>query len=761
MKKNTAAVTKIAIIVGVVIAIAGFPVVGSIIGLLIFLTPFIREFDTSRPKTKHREGDDMSVEVAVSIGNQSRRISLDSDKSYTIGRPPTPKAKAFKFIPKDEILVVQGKKLEGLLYTGDPGRAKYDEPSVIDPKLRISDKGLPEALGYWSNYSLLEPRQRYEYLSWLANGRPYNNEMGYVFIYFYGLERYVLLDAKRDKPDIRDKNLNDILSELKRLRGMYADSRSFDNYSNQLLDLIYINHWPERLAERKGEVPRHNGIGTHHAIITHANTHRDTPLDADWALQWVIAFGSVNRTKAVRDNYPILRALFRANYEAETNGGLKIPSCKTKAKVNFMSAARGLENAAKLDYPENWFDPTKLRRPLSKLEDIFKGVMPSVRELAKAMESKDPLTILKAWPANLPLSTAPKLKQVSDTIVTFLTRHTTPPFNVLAKLFRMEVGNNVTSKQLKDMASALQSCGFILVPDPLLKSVSLKATDLVMAYRGERLAELSPEGLRIATSIQLGSILALADGEIHDREKDILSKLIGSHSNSSEREYLEHYLQWRLVQRPNTTGLKKHIEQLSQDQRHELAEMLIEVARADGVLPKEEIKELEKLFGRLGLATSSVTSMLHTSAAPSLQNISHGFQAKPSTVHEEQRGVRIDLAALEEHKKSTAEVQTVLSAIFDEDTEESPNPEVVEKTNRESSESWHEGRLDEAHHLLAEWLVSSDEWAMEKVTAKCKELGLMAEGALARINDTAFDTLGDSLVDIGDPVEVYRDVLPS
>ena len=46
-------------------------------------------------------------------------------------------------------------------------------------------------------------------------------------------------------------------------------------------------------------------------------------------------------------------------------------------------------------------------------------------------------------------------------------------------------------------------------------------------------------------------------------------------------------------------------------------------------------------------------------------------------------------------------------------------------------------------------------------TTKCTELDLLAHGALEAINNAAFEALGDSLLELGDPVEIYHDVMPA
>ena len=70
------------------------------------------------------------------------------------------------------------------------------EPALVNPKL-AGTHPTPDLSGhlmdYWPSYSHLAPESRAAYLDWLAAGRPGGAHIGYVFLFFYGIERRVLL----------------------------------------------------------------------------------------------------------------------------------------------------------------------------------------------------------------------------------------------------------------------------------------------------------------------------------------------------------------------------------------------------------------------------------------------------------------------------------------------------------------------------------------------------------------------------------------
>jgi hypothetical protein len=71
---------------------------------------------------------------------------------------------------------------------------KIDEPSAIYTNLPIiiNNSKPVEKPGYYPSYRELDPIQKGNYLNWLTN--PYNEiDIGYVFVFYYGLERHLLL----------------------------------------------------------------------------------------------------------------------------------------------------------------------------------------------------------------------------------------------------------------------------------------------------------------------------------------------------------------------------------------------------------------------------------------------------------------------------------------------------------------------------------------------------------------------------------------
>lgn len=122
------------------------------------------------------------------------------------------------------------------------GQLKYEkvekqipDPSTIYIYLPISNKYEAAPSPYYPHYIELNPEQRYKYLCWLRNvDEP--TDMGYVFLYYYGLERHLLVG-----------NFDKAFDQIIRLRNAHKN-RSFQTYSeNALINSAILRNKVDKL----------------------------------------------------------------------------------------------------------------------------------------------------------------------------------------------------------------------------------------------------------------------------------------------------------------------------------------------------------------------------------------------------------------------------------------------------------------------------------------------------------------------------------
>ena len=136
------------------------------------------------------------------------------------------------WLPTGQSKSVAGHETGGMVYVGRGLRSQRSgkaENCLIDPSLPVAKRNADYAgdhMPYWPSYSEIPPTSRLAYLQWLSSGRSDPEaELGYVFLYFYGLERRLFLDRPTEK------EASALIAEIYRLRGIYSGNRSFDRYS--------------------------------------------------------------------------------------------------------------------------------------------------------------------------------------------------------------------------------------------------------------------------------------------------------------------------------------------------------------------------------------------------------------------------------------------------------------------------------------------------------------------------------------------------
>jgi hypothetical protein len=147
----------------------------------------------------------------------------------------------------------------GLVYAGSglaAEKGRMPEPALIDPRLPVDARAPDYAgtkMGYWPPYASIPSECRAAYLHWLLDGRRAPSAyIGYVFLYFYGLERRLLVDSL-SSPTARAEHPA-LVREVGRLLSIYRANGSFRGYASDLLRFVSLGggprHCPASAATR-------------------------------------------------------------------------------------------------------------------------------------------------------------------------------------------------------------------------------------------------------------------------------------------------------------------------------------------------------------------------------------------------------------------------------------------------------------------------------------------------------------------------------
>ncbi|MDR1622744.1 MAG: TerB N-terminal domain-containing protein [Synergistaceae bacterium] len=170
------------------------------------------------------------------------------------------------------------------------------------------------AIGYWPSYSAMKPHQRGYYLRWLASGKKtMPADIGYAFVYFYGLERRALLDRR---------DIFRILEEAKRLLEVCGASKSFRGYLTRFLVYLHAKYLNDpamtgkNLADLYRLFPPSQG-STLSRLVLGYHALRNTPLSAEQAFNLLQRLPKTEKSKSFSPRFsssPELKRLFALRY---------------------------------------------------------------------------------------------------------------------------------------------------------------------------------------------------------------------------------------------------------------------------------------------------------------------------------------------------------------------------------------------------------------------------------------------------------------
>ncbi len=280
--------------------------------------------------------------------------------------------------PGDEITLAGVKIAAGNFYFGGLLEAYFQgdnyytrsstEASLVDNSLKIKKESysfIDESLGYWPKFISISPRCRGAYINWLSSNRDDpETPLGYIFIYFYGLERRIAVDAL--KGDVSNDEYLNIFSEVNRLRSIYGTNQSFKNYSYRLLEFMCI-HQPNVVSMERFKIQASSD-----SLLFRVNLARavalGSPVSATLALDWLKNTQNYSLRTPARRCTLEFSELFKARYIEKYKEGILVKPNKTKLQIGYFSASSTL-NGIRLD-KETLPDPSILKGPVKKLAII-------------------------------------------------------------------------------------------------------------------------------------------------------------------------------------------------------------------------------------------------------------------------------------------------------------------------------------------------------------------------------------------------------
>ncbi|MDE0095054.1 MAG: TerB N-terminal domain-containing protein [Gammaproteobacteria bacterium] len=674
------------------------------------------------------------------------------------------------WIPKDGNARVGGRNIGGMVYVGKGPRMRRDrrpEDGYIDLSLEVGSRSGDydgHGLHYWSNYSTIDSRSRATYLDWLSSGRSDTRyDVGYVFLYFYGLERRVFVDGT----DSQERG--EIVDEVRRLLDIYGHNHSVRRYLGAFIDATSVldsNSAIKPVFEHDGyEVP------VNVLLALGRMAAKGEPLTGEWLLSWYLCHPETRLRTPAKRAFAEFKEYFQYLFVQKYPDGFKLHASKRRLKFMYHAASGNfaVDLIANLgEIP----DVSRLSRPLNAARGIAykatEGLDKYSRYLGRNPEGRGTIEAHALLPEAIwSVFPCPEKEQLLTWVKDQMGAGGLVPVEDVIERLEGNRPEKVGKRQLVGVADALARLGVGMAPDPRFALRQPRLGEPVVLFNLPEdivTIENPGEGYRNAiVSLAIGTLVAHSDGRIDTSEREHLAGEIDANRSVSEaeRSRLHANLTWMAAVPPDMGMLRSRLKTATESARSALGQLAVAAASADGMIDPDEIRMIEKLYTTMGLERERVYADLHalTSAAEPITvrraDLAPGEFTIPSPPDEVGGGtVTLDAARVSAGMADTVRVSQVLGDIFadGEADDEADDEEILDDTEPDSDKRF--GGLDAPHRAVAAVLITRHQWTEEEIAGLADEHQLMVDGALETINEWAFENLGDALIEQYDGYEV-------
>ncbi|RYG62570.1 hypothetical protein EON80_22895, partial [bacterium] len=495
-------------------------------------------------------------------------------------------------------------------------KSDFNEPSALGP-LSVSEKPSEWPRGYWPSFSQMGSGQRRTYLEWMTGGRSQMPpEIGYAFVFFYGLERRALVERK---------DHDTIFLEVLRLRQLHLKeeakpSASFMGYTSSLLWYLLANNslnCDKAQVRAFFEQHRWNSDRNSLALLwCHANFSH-LPV---W-LAVRLASGGLNGQDIVsRFAQNELRQLFTLRYLEAWPDGIPMPK-KTAKNLRKVAISHYSASAVLRGFTGHMEGVPSSNKIISKLTELWLRCMEEMRALAslrsrwsRTEQNEVSTAAWAATPAALRQGHHPAKSQLAELVKGPIEKQSYAPVRIsqLAALLSLPQREKLSADHSTRLREAVDLCGYSIEPDVRISNKNYRWNDWVVVFGAEQEPLDAPRYLASTFALRLALMVAKASGQPQKAQLDIIAKHIYEVFQLSPVE-------WRrlrgLAGLLNGIGVdavatKTIVASLSEAQREAMGRLMIAVIAHDGLITAQGKKSLKTTFDRLDLGTKRLNQLL-------------------------------------------------------------------------------------------------------------------------------------------------------
>lgn len=632
-----------------------------------------------------------------------------------------------------ERLVAPRRTQYGSLYTPE-------EPSLINPNLAVTN-GNPDPLPYYPNYKHISPSQRWQYLSWLQGGRTAPIDQGYLFLFLYGIERYVAQNSPTRADAVA------VMGELTRLVESHEaqDYGSFTQYSFNLISAEWT-YFPELISE------------------TVLNTFgRCSDTDLLWMLACLAShqmdFTSAHAMHWFRSNAPRmarwtlwhrceeeLSQLFLLRY-VERFGDRKSLRCsaseRTRSYYPSNESLRGNFNAP--------FNAREAEGDLAFLEGIKLVLSSCIIDLQpygrSLLQSPKSLKTLAQLPGELALrnSDIVSLHRLFDE----LNERGQRVLGWGELISRVGLADDCSDKSLRALSCILAKMGYLMEPDPGFWGKYRKGMQMIAIG----LAATSPEPLEDTTILSplmvariCGWLLAQSQvpRDCFLEAAAYISSSFNAEGNVKERIQL--VMELCAVEPAKPTPNEVYL--ITADLHKHAVSLFVQVVRRLGNPLPKVLRELARIAGLLGVDSEQISAELFKSegAIPLVKRAtsSSGYAIPPPPP--ERSTVQFDETRLKRKQEESESARALLSGILGDEPTTADEEFLI---TRNSS----------VRYAKILNTLQAGQQPKASFDATCRSAGWIAGQARAELNELAFEVAGYALIEGDDPLTVDTECL--
>jgi len=708
-----------------------------------------------------------------------RSITVHGRSVYDLtskSRPSVPSG--VKWFGNGQSINVQGFTIQNpLTYLSNNN---FPEASCIASTLKSEKPGSKDLtpLPYWPQYSALTPMQRGKYLSWMSRGRDDDlDEIGYAFIFFYGLERRAILDNQ-------DHDI--ILPEVQRLLARYPLSGSFNSYLNHFIAYIVGSH----LGGMNDSVirtyfPAFDNLDDASTNVV-LSWHWSNNLPVHWDLCYSLA---KNLARSPRTNIPrkapgLLKLLFWKKFSDQFPEGIPFIPEYDQFQMDYHPASPSMLQYMGYAGKPGLIEPLSLPIPrlgappyqtLMKIwTDCIEEIKPACNRLVKA-DGKITREVYCALPETLKEKIPHPDQELWNNFISSRQQEEGIVFvrvSDIAPLAGIGQRDTLTLTQSKSVTSMVRDFHWIVVPDQTISGASFKWNDPVA------IIPFDDNGVNVSEKFQSAALIfeiaygiASSDGTVSEIEKNYLGNFISEQfsTSASENLCLKGLLKVLEEQPPNLTKIGKRLSKyMIPQQKIALAEFLGEIVLLDDKFVKSEQKAIKTVFKAMEMDPVVSDELIkkflvgHVPDEPiTVQKTGksrRGEAIPPQVIKPE---FSIDEEKLKRTMADTQAVQNILASVFEQEREEIEieiEPEVkITRTLVKTTARQMEidlpfpletiPSLDVKYLSLLHDVMKSEAMSQDDFFGLARKYNLMPRAAFDDINSWADEELGDFLLE--------------